>query len=144
MVQNVPLVLNVCEPGIWLDKTEPSVIPIWVCVYNIPMELCNGNGIGNLNRNRIESVEDLEGKRFSGQHVGAQFVKHFQSVLGEAKLVDPISDPCSLFVKRLSLEDAEFMVRPVSKDEIKSVFFAINDEKAPGPDGLSQNFLKLL
>ncbi|GKA81933.1 RNA-directed DNA polymerase, eukaryota, reverse transcriptase zinc-binding domain protein, partial [Tanacetum coccineum] len=48
MVQNVPLVLNVWEPGIWLDKTEPSVIPIWVCVYNIPMELCNGNGIGKI------------------------------------------------------------------------------------------------
>nr|GEX09731.1 RNA-directed DNA polymerase, eukaryota, reverse transcriptase zinc-binding domain protein [Tanacetum cinerariifolium] len=48
MVQNVPLVLNVWEPRIWLDKTEPSLIPIWVCVYNIPMELCNGNGIGKI------------------------------------------------------------------------------------------------
>ncbi|GJV33900.1 RNA-directed DNA polymerase, eukaryota, reverse transcriptase zinc-binding domain protein [Tanacetum coccineum] len=48
MVQNVPLVLNVWEPGIWLEKTEPSIIPIWVCVYNIPMELCNGNGIGKI------------------------------------------------------------------------------------------------
>ncbi|GKB51609.1 RNA-directed DNA polymerase, eukaryota, reverse transcriptase zinc-binding domain protein [Tanacetum coccineum] len=36
------------EPRIWLDKTKPSVIPIWVCVYNIPMELCNGNGIGKI------------------------------------------------------------------------------------------------
>nr|GFC13391.1 hypothetical protein [Tanacetum cinerariifolium] len=45
MVQNVPLVLNVWEPGIWLEKTEPSSIPIWVCVHNISMELCNGNGI---------------------------------------------------------------------------------------------------
>lgn len=48
MVQNVPLVLNNWEPGIWLDKTEPFSIPIWVCVYNIPMELCNGNGIGKI------------------------------------------------------------------------------------------------
>ncbi|GKB50778.1 putative RNA-directed DNA polymerase, eukaryota, reverse transcriptase zinc-binding domain protein [Tanacetum coccineum] len=78
------------------------------------------------------------------KHVRSQFVKHFhfQSVLGEAKLIDPISDPCSLFVKRLSLEDVEFMVRPVSKDEIKSVFFAMNDEKAPGPDGFLSNFFK--
>nr|GEW66201.1 hypothetical protein [Tanacetum cinerariifolium] len=45
MIQNVPLVLNIWEPGIWLAKTEPSSIPIWVCVYNIPLELCNGNGI---------------------------------------------------------------------------------------------------
>nr|GFA10168.1 hypothetical protein [Tanacetum cinerariifolium] len=48
MVQNVPLVLNVWELGIWLEKTKPSSIPIWVCVHNIPMELCNGNGIGKI------------------------------------------------------------------------------------------------
>ena len=28
MVQNVPLVLNIWEPGIWLEKTEPTTIPI--------------------------------------------------------------------------------------------------------------------
>ena len=48
MVNNIPLVLNVWEPGIWLEKVEPSTIPIWVCVYNIPMELCNGNGLGKI------------------------------------------------------------------------------------------------
>ncbi|PWA78481.1 hypothetical protein CTI12_AA215700 [Artemisia annua] len=48
MINNVPLVLNVWEPGIWLEKVEPSTIPIWVCVYGIPMELCNGNGIGKI------------------------------------------------------------------------------------------------
>ncbi|GJX75383.1 hypothetical protein Tco_0313978 [Tanacetum coccineum] len=42
------LVLNVWEPGIWLEKTEPSSIPIWVCVYSIPMELYNGCGIGKI------------------------------------------------------------------------------------------------
>lgn len=46
--KNVPLVLNTWQPGIWLEKTEPSSIPIWVYVYNILMELCNGNGIGNI------------------------------------------------------------------------------------------------
>ncbi|GKA50944.1 RNA-directed DNA polymerase, eukaryota, reverse transcriptase zinc-binding domain protein [Tanacetum coccineum] len=29
MINNVPLVLNVWEPGIWLEKVEPSTIPIW-------------------------------------------------------------------------------------------------------------------
>lgn len=48
MINNIPLVLNVWEPGIWLDKVDPSTIPIWVCVYGIPMELCNGNGIGKI------------------------------------------------------------------------------------------------
>ncbi|GKE86151.1 RNA-directed DNA polymerase, eukaryota, reverse transcriptase zinc-binding domain protein, partial [Tanacetum coccineum] len=48
MVQNIPLVLNVWEPSIWLEKVEPSAIPIWVCVYNIPIELCNGSSIGKI------------------------------------------------------------------------------------------------
>ncbi|GJU83889.1 putative reverse transcriptase domain-containing protein [Tanacetum coccineum] len=30
------------------EKTKPTTIPIWVCVYNIPMELCNGNSIGKI------------------------------------------------------------------------------------------------
>ncbi|GKC64910.1 RNA-directed DNA polymerase, eukaryota, reverse transcriptase zinc-binding domain protein [Tanacetum coccineum] len=48
MVNNVPLILNIWEPSIWLEKVEPSIIPIWVCVYNIPLKLCNGNGIGKI------------------------------------------------------------------------------------------------
>ncbi|GJZ25328.1 RNA-directed DNA polymerase, eukaryota, reverse transcriptase zinc-binding domain protein [Tanacetum coccineum] len=48
MVQNITLVLNIWELGIWLEKVEPSVIPIWVCIYNIPMELCIGSSIGKI------------------------------------------------------------------------------------------------
>ncbi|GJX87409.1 RNA-directed DNA polymerase, eukaryota, reverse transcriptase zinc-binding domain protein [Tanacetum coccineum] len=96
----------------------------------------------NLNRNRIENVEDMNGMVFLGQKVGAQFVKHFQSVFGDAKKVVPISDPSSLFYKKLSPGDAEFIVRPVTKDEIKSVFFGMNDDKAPGPDGFSSKIFK--
>ncbi|PWA27164.1 hypothetical protein CTI12_AA627900 [Artemisia annua] len=44
----IPLVLNTWEPGTWLEKVEPSTIPIWVCIYGVPMELCNGNGIGKI------------------------------------------------------------------------------------------------
>ncbi|GJR13403.1 putative RNA-directed DNA polymerase [Tanacetum coccineum] len=61
MVNNIPLVLNVWEPGIWLKKVEPSTIPIWVCVYGIPLELCNGNGIGKIFSGIVEvsAVDDL-------------------------------------------------------------------------------------
>nr|GFC37361.1 hypothetical protein [Tanacetum cinerariifolium] len=33
-------------------------------------------------------------------------------------------------------------VRPVTKDEIKGVVFSMNDDKAPGPDGLSSKFFE--
>nr|GEU32005.1 hypothetical protein [Tanacetum cinerariifolium] len=48
----------------------------------------------------------------------------------------------SLFVNKLSLVDAELMVKPVSLEEIKDVRFSMNDDKAPGPDGYSARFFK--
>ncbi|GKD93483.1 hypothetical protein Tco_1373320, partial [Tanacetum coccineum] len=92
--------------------------------------------------NRIESVEDMNGAVFSGDQVGDQFVKYFQGVLGDSRMVEPIVDPNTLFCKRLSLEDYEFMVRMVTNEEIKAVIFAMNDDKAPGPDGFSSKFFK--
>ncbi|GJZ70725.1 hypothetical protein Tco_0634576, partial [Tanacetum coccineum] len=47
-----------------------------------------------------------------------------------------------LFSNKLSLEESEFMVRPVSKDEINIALFSMNDDKAPGPDGFSSKFFK--
>ncbi|GKE47255.1 hypothetical protein Tco_1478513 [Tanacetum coccineum] len=97
---------------------------------------------GNLNRNRIESVEDMNGAVFFGDQVGDQFVKYFQSVLGDSRMVEPIVNPDTLFCKILSLEDSEFMVRMVTNEEIKAVIFAMNDDKASGPDGFSSKFFK--
>ncbi|GJV25697.1 putative RNA-directed DNA polymerase [Tanacetum coccineum] len=53
-------VLNIWEAGIWLEKVEPSTIPIWVCVYNIPMELCNSSSIGKIMSGiEVNDVDDL-------------------------------------------------------------------------------------
>ncbi|GJZ09506.1 RNA-directed DNA polymerase, eukaryota, reverse transcriptase zinc-binding domain protein [Tanacetum coccineum] len=86
--------------------------------------------------------EDLDGNGFSGDQVGAQFVKYFQGIFGESSHVSPIIDPASLFSTSLSLEEANFMVRHVFKLEIKYAFFGMEDDKAPGPDGFSAKFFK--
>ncbi|GJS78622.1 RNA-directed DNA polymerase, eukaryota, reverse transcriptase zinc-binding domain protein [Tanacetum coccineum] len=64
------------------------------------------------NCSRIEVVEDLEGNVFLGDVVGGQFF------------------------------DADFMVRPVSYEEIKAALFSMEDDKALGPDGFSSKFFK--
>ncbi|GJW44992.1 RNA-directed DNA polymerase, eukaryota, reverse transcriptase zinc-binding domain protein [Tanacetum coccineum] len=61
---------------------------------------------------------------------------------GDSRKVEPIVDPDSLFCKRLSHEDSEFMVRLVTNEEIKAVIFAMNDDKASGPDGFSSKIFK--
>lgn len=94
------------------------------------------------NKCRIEYVEDLEGNGYSGIGVKEQFVKYFESVLGRSEVVDHIHDPSSLFLNKLSMADAEIMVKPVSLEEIKGVLFSMEDDKAPGPDGFSSRFFK--
>ncbi|GJS64722.1 RNA-directed DNA polymerase, eukaryota, reverse transcriptase zinc-binding domain protein [Tanacetum coccineum] len=81
---------------------------------------------------RIEVVEDLSGISYYGSQVGNQFVKHFQCMLGEKRNVDPILDPATLFINKLSNDDARFMVRPVLKEDIKEVIFCMADGSRPG------------
>ncbi|GKC40975.1 hypothetical protein Tco_1053359 [Tanacetum coccineum] len=94
------------------------------------------------NRNRIENVEDLEGNFFSIKDVGEQFVKHFEKVLDRRVEVYHINDPSRLFNNKLSLLDADSMVRPISNEEIKDVVFSMEDDKASKPDGYSSKFFK--
>nr|GFD08641.1 RNA-directed DNA polymerase, eukaryota, reverse transcriptase zinc-binding domain protein [Tanacetum cinerariifolium] len=46
------------------------------------------------------------------------------------------------FRNKLTPDEAEFMVRDVSNEEIKQAIFLIDDNKAPGPDGFSAYFYK--
>ncbi|KAJ9561158.1 hypothetical protein OSB04_006318 [Centaurea solstitialis] len=94
------------------------------------------------NKGRIDEIEDLEGNRVVGAAVADLFVEHFKKILGSSEVVDGISDPFSFFVKKLSLQQAEFMIRPFSDDEIKAAIFDTDDIKSPGPDGFSSKFYK--
>nr|GEU99310.1 hypothetical protein [Tanacetum cinerariifolium] len=94
------------------------------------------------NKGRIEYMEDLDGNSFFGDSVRDQFLKNIESVLGKKKEVVPIHEPSSLFINKLSMMDADLMVKPVSLKEIKDVLFNMNDDKAPGPDGFSAKFFK--
>ncbi|KAJ9535832.1 hypothetical protein OSB04_un001013 [Centaurea solstitialis] len=94
------------------------------------------------NKGWINEVEDMDGNRFMGAAVPQQFVLHFKKMLGTSENVEPISDPDDLFVRKLSVQQADWMVRPVEDLEIKEAIFSIDDLKAPGPDGFSSRFFK--
>ncbi|GJW30771.1 hypothetical protein Tco_0047646 [Tanacetum coccineum] len=85
---------------------------------------------------------NLDGNSFSRDSVRDQFLKHFESVLGRREEVVPIHEPSSLFINKLSMMDADLMVKHVSLKEIKDVLFSMNDDKASGPDGFSAKFFK--
>nr|GEW08462.1 hypothetical protein [Tanacetum cinerariifolium] len=94
------------------------------------------------NKSRIDFMEDFEGNGFSRSGVWEQFISYFEQILGRSEVVDSIHDPSHLFTNKLSVEVVEFMVKPISKDEIKVALFSMEDDKASGPDGFSFKFFK--
>ncbi|GKB46389.1 hypothetical protein Tco_0897142 [Tanacetum coccineum] len=109
MVNNVPLVLNIWEPGIWLEKVEPSTIPIWVCVYNIPMELCNGNGIG-----KIMTVDELP----SSLEIAYPPIGNRPARVGKLDVKYQWKPPLCTFCKTFGHATVSCKVRPRSEEEI--------------------------
>ncbi|GJU40154.1 RNA-directed DNA polymerase, eukaryota, reverse transcriptase zinc-binding domain protein [Tanacetum coccineum] len=89
---------------------------------------------GKRNLSRVDSICDEQGKRYYGDDI-AQFVQHFKNFLGKLNTVQNIEDMNGIFTKKLSNEEAQFMVRDVTDIEIKAALFDIGDNKAPGPDG---------
>ncbi|XP_024978270.1 uncharacterized protein LOC112515603 [Cynara cardunculus var. scolymus] len=71
------------------------------------------------NKDRIDEIEDFGGNRYMRAVVAEQFVIHFEKMLGARVNVEVICDPTSLFFKKLSKDQADFMVRPIDDKEIK-------------------------
>ncbi|GJR98189.1 RNA-directed DNA polymerase, eukaryota, reverse transcriptase zinc-binding domain protein [Tanacetum coccineum] len=91
-------------------------------------------------RNRINAIKDTQGNLFQGEEVAEQFVNHFKIFLGVEVPVNDVGPYLPLIKKKLSSNDADFMVREVCDEEIKEALFQIDGNKAPGPDGLSSLF----
>ncbi|GJV42615.1 hypothetical protein Tco_1421055 [Tanacetum coccineum] len=94
------------------------------------------------NKSRISMINNEIGESFSEEKVPEQFVMHFKKFLRKAqptqlKLLENIS-----FDKFVSENDAEWMIRPVSTEEIKRAMFDIDGNRAPWPDGFSSKFYK--
>ncbi|GJW72610.1 RNA-directed DNA polymerase, eukaryota, reverse transcriptase zinc-binding domain protein, partial [Tanacetum coccineum] len=97
---------------------------------------------GRYQRNKIESVQDVNGNKFEDQDVVVQFVMHFQNFLGQSCNAQEINDYSSLFYNKINDDVALSMVNEVTSKEIKDALFDIGDNKDLGPDGYSFVFFK--
>ena len=97
---------------------------------------------GKRHRNHINIVYDEEGKRYEGENVPVQFVKHFEKFLGAKIDTSQIDNTEELFRTQVTQSEAEKMCSVVSIDEIKEALKSIDDSKAPGPDGYTAKFFK--
>nr|GEU32802.1 reverse transcriptase domain, reverse transcriptase zinc-binding domain protein [Tanacetum cinerariifolium] len=92
-------------------------------------------------RNRIDMVSDASNNLYDGNQVPGDFVNHYNQFLGAEGVTIPLDDH-DLFTRVLDDAKADFMVRKVSNDDVKSVIFSIGDGRAPGPDGFIAAFFK--
>ena len=98
---------------------------------------------GRTNKSRILTICGEDGTRYEHKDVAEQFVKHFKGFLGINPDVGKLGEnDDSLFMNKVSEEEAEYMIRGVTDDEIKMALFDIDDDKAPGPDGFTSKFFK--
>ncbi|GJT00162.1 sodium/hydrogen exchanger 6 [Tanacetum coccineum] len=84
----------------------------------------------------------LDEERFLKQKakVPGAFVNHYNQFLGAKGATNHLDDH-GLFIRILDTSKADFMVRDVTNDEVKSVIFSMGDDRATGPDRISDNIL---
>ncbi|KAK8569597.1 hypothetical protein V6N13_046647 [Hibiscus sabdariffa] len=87
----------------------------------------------------VQVLSDENGRRLeSFEAISSELIKHFQNSFG---VVDPnvtaISDSLlkEILGVELSTEMADSLISPITRKEIKDVLFAMNGNKAPGPNG---------
>nr|GEY26736.1 RNA-directed DNA polymerase, eukaryota, reverse transcriptase zinc-binding domain protein [Tanacetum cinerariifolium] len=91
---------------------------------------------------RIMAVYDDAGNCYEGPMIAPQFLQHFEGFPGKSSPVGQLEDMSSLFTNKLTSEDTDAMLLPVTDKEIQEAIFDIRDNKAPGPDGYTAKFFK--
>ncbi|KAK4384291.1 hypothetical protein Sango_3076000 [Sesamum angolense] len=94
---------------------------------------------------RVFQIFDNDGNEQTEPTViSSIFVEFFQDLLGgdrTARAIDLLYlRPWARHI--LSDDEARAIIRPVTIDEVKTAFFNIEEDKAPGPDGFSSGFLQ--
>ncbi|GJU67409.1 RNA-directed DNA polymerase, eukaryota, reverse transcriptase zinc-binding domain protein [Tanacetum coccineum] len=97
---------------------------------------------GRTNRNKIEVVYDGQGNAVYDDSIANMFVSHFESFLGTQDDVYPIEDAGILFLKKLDIDKAIDLIKPMMDNEVKDALFNIEDNKAASPDGYFSKFFK--
>ncbi|GJZ07127.1 dual specificity protein phosphatase 1-like protein, partial [Tanacetum coccineum] len=92
-------------------------------------------------KSRIKVIYNDSGDAFYGNDVAKEFVSHFSNFLGTCDNVFDIEDPRSLFTKKLEVDKAIEMIKPVSYEKINRALFSIGDNKSSGPDGYTSRIL---
>ncbi|XP_020243302.1 uncharacterized protein LOC109821533 [Asparagus officinalis] len=103
--------------------------------HNITKSRNHNNRVVILYNNLGEKITEAEG-------IVEELLSFYKNLMGTAVNTTP---PDMNIIKNgpcLSTSQANALISPVTKEEIKDAIFSISENKAPGPDGYSMSFYK--
>ncbi|GAV86030.1 LOW QUALITY PROTEIN: hypothetical protein CFOL_v3_29464, partial [Cephalotus follicularis] len=91
-------------------------------------------------RNHIDRLQHLDGRACNQDEVRTMAVEHFKGFLGQKCPIPSVNNLD--YAKKLTAGQKATMGRSITDEEIKAVFWALNPDKAPGPDGFNGHFFR--
>jgi hypothetical protein len=76
------------------------------------------------------------------QQVGDEFVAYYQHLLGTSRITTPLDSAVIRCGPCLPSSSHNFLLSPMSHEDIRKTVFSIGNDKTPGPDGYSSLFYK--
>ncbi|KAL0291805.1 UNVERIFIED_CONTAM: hypothetical protein Sradi_7012700 [Sesamum radiatum] len=94
---------------------------------------------------RVYQITNMAGETLTdANQVAAEFIMFFQTLLGGERRARMLN--CDFLQPHLkhtiTMDEAADLVRPVTQAEIRTAFFDISEDSAPGPDGYTSGFFK--
>ncbi|KAL2934539.1 hypothetical protein RDABS01_017658 [Bienertia sinuspersici] len=93
--------------------------------------------------NNIYQVKNKHEEEFdTPDGVATAFIKIYKQLLGEKKAVHSLPSDIVKQGPLVTDAQADMLINPFSKEDVKEVLFSIPNDKAPGLDGYSSKFFK--
>ncbi|XP_077228479.1 uncharacterized protein LOC143861436 [Tasmannia lanceolata] len=92
------------------------------------------------NKNNILAMKRGDGTQTTDPvEISSILINHFSKILNLGKIQTAAApDP----IRKLNVEDADILSKPISSEEIKDMVWKTNGDKAPGPDGFNASFFR--
>ncbi|XP_074292086.1 uncharacterized protein LOC141618927 [Silene latifolia] len=95
------------------------------------------------NKNKVIQIEDQEGNIcHDSQGIQTAFLEYYQNLLGSHKDTEMVREPVINTRNCYTQAHVDILNSPVTKHEIKQIFFNTPIDKSPGPDGFTCGFFK--
>ncbi|KAL2894126.1 hypothetical protein RDABS01_010035, partial [Bienertia sinuspersici] len=94
---------------------------------------------------RVVGVTDINGKWYEGRSAFAKaFQQYYRMLLGSKERAIGVVQPEVVQARKMVTEEqAQSLVRPFSKEEVKRALFSIDGGKSPRPNGFNSSFFKM-